>query len=51
MVPEWLWETAGYKATPKSLPAVQVFRGAHSTVMIARETWGEGRRPALVDGA
>jgi hypothetical protein len=38
MVPEWLWGTAGYKATPKSLPAMQVFRGAHSTLMIARET-------------
>ena len=48
---QWLWETAGNKVAPKFLQAMQVFRGAHSTATIARETWGEGRRPALVDGA
>src|SRR5215471_18098854 len=43
--------TAASKAEPKSLPARQEVRGAHSTVWIARETGREGRSPATVNGA
>ena len=42
--------TAAYKAEPKSVPARQEVRGAHSTVTIAQETGGEGRGPASVMG-
>ena len=35
----WLWETTWYKATPKSMLAMQEVRGAHNTVGIALETW------------
>ena len=49
--PRWPLGTAAYKAEPKSLTARQEVRGAHSTAWIARETGGEGRRPASVNGA
>ena len=34
----WPLGTAAYKAEPKSLPALQEVRGAHSTAWIALET-------------
>ena len=49
--PRWPLGTAAYKAEPKSLPARQEVRGAHSTVWIALETGREGRSPASVNGA
>src|SRR5499427_5239925 len=49
--PRWPLGTAAYKAEPKSQPAWQEVRGAHSTVWIALETRREGRSPALVTGA
>lgn len=36
---QWLWGTAENKGAPKFLWAMQVFRGVHSTAMIAGETW------------
>src|SRR5262249_45756764 len=49
--PRWPLGTAAYKAKPKSLPARQEVRGAHSTACIAREMGREGRSPASVSGA
>lgn len=49
--PRWPLGTVTYKAKPKSLPARQEVRGAHSTVWIALETRREGRSPASVSGA
>src|SRR2546426_9436493 len=49
--PRWPPGTAVYKAEPKSLPARQEVRGAHSTACIALETRREERSPASVSGA
>jgi hypothetical protein len=49
--PRWPLGTTAYKAEPKSLPAWQEVRGAHSIVGIALETRRERRSPASVSGA
>jgi len=45
----WPLETTLYKDIPKSMLAIQGFRGVHSTVCMAWETKTEERDPASVN--